>query len=74
MAPDTMTMMIVTKLITVNTLLRMLDSLTPTANRPDSSKTTISEKKSGYGAKKLTCIGNALIKAFDILLSINASR
>lgn len=61
-----MTRMTVAILIVVKMLFKMLDSLTPMDSNSDSSKTTKKEKKSGYLAKKSTCIGNNSWKNFDI--------
>lgn len=55
--PATITIAIVVKFTTVNTLFKIDDSLTPTHNRAISSITIPKAKKSGYSDKKGTSIG-----------------
>lgn len=73
-APATNTMAMVIKLTAVKILFKKLDSFTPNASNAASSKITPMARKSGYFAKKSTCIGMVSSNASDMLLSISASK
>lgn len=68
-----MTIVIVTKFITVNTLFKIDDSLTPMHNSSTSNMTIPKAKKSGYSDKKEISIGIIDRMALLMVFPINAS-
>lgn len=57
MAPEIITIIMVTILTVVKILFKKLDSFTPTANNMANKQTTKNANTSGYVPKKLTSIG-----------------
>lgn len=68
-----MTMVIVIKFTTVNTLFKMDDSFTPTHSSSISNMTIAKAKKSGYSDRKEMSMGMKERRALPMTFPINAS-